>query len=812
MLTGDDNYIPENSGFRSIEKVGKFVFILVYRCWRGCSAGILSLILLYWMYGGMVIFLLLASALVGAFYHFQDGLLYFPDQPESSRFYVQSPHNLGIPFDNLYIKCNDGIQINVVMLKQAGKKLSTSPTIIYFHGNAGNIGHRLLNAHLIYMQTGCNVLLVEYRGYGKSEGTPSEQGLYLDAEAAMNYMLSRPDIDHSKIILYGRSLGGAVAIALATHEDYADHVFTLIVENTFTSIPDIAKHLFYWIKNLPQVCYRNQFLSIERAKSTSVPTLFLSGLADQLVPPSMMATLYHASSSPMKRLEKFETGTHNDTWQCYGYAEAINKFINDVYQASEAGLLVKRPCRTAGEHRTGLTPTERSELNLSTSKLETNKQPEVRDVATSTLEPSDFCNSEPVNDCVRAKGVLSRSSTHPVQQPSTTTIQSLTTLPGHVESISPLQVESLSVQTAVRIHQTDPDDTGDEETSGQQSTLKPLEDRGASFEPSQSPPILDTACLVSPAVEIEQETAMLAEATVTDDACSFQLEAGPVNEETLFRATSTGSCNHGADANENESIANGETAIVEDSVSMAFKDGSDEPEIEDVSVCSDIHAEVTGKACRAESEGQFENKSSSVREPPIDTNLVDDALSSFELLAQSALKERFMDGKISVGSRAHSDASDEDSSIHSVDQNDTADNAIVANGVGMDDKDFSVKAASIGVPDSEMQSNIEQPSSDALEVGKNAVKVEVCSSNLEGITDVGSDWGSYVPERPVSCICTCESCNIRDYFDDEESFMEHEYIVARLSINDHNSEEQEVVQAHERENVSENCDEDRITE
>ncbi len=176
MLT-DDNYIPENSGFRSIEKIGKFVFILIYRCWRGCSAAILSLILLYWLYGGLVIFLLLASALVGAFYHFQDGLLYFPDQPESSRFYVQSPHKLGIPFENLYIKCKDGVQINVVLLKQDGKKLSTSPTIVYFHGNAGNIGHRLLNAHLIYMNIGCNVLLVEYRGYGRSEGSPSEQGI-----------------------------------------------------------------------------------------------------------------------------------------------------------------------------------------------------------------------------------------------------------------------------------------------------------------------------------------------------------------------------------------------------------------------------------------------------------------------------------------------------------------------------------------------------------------------------------------------------------------------------------------------------------
>lgn len=177
MLT-DDNFIPQNSGFRSIEKVGKFVFILIYRCWRGCSAGILSLILLYWMYGGLVIFLLLASALIGAFYHFQDGLLYFPDQPESSRLYVQSPHKLGIPFENLYIKCKDGIQINVVLLKQAGHRLALAPSVIYLHGNAGNIGHRLLNAHLIYTYSGCNVLLVEYRGYGKSEGSPSEQGQF----------------------------------------------------------------------------------------------------------------------------------------------------------------------------------------------------------------------------------------------------------------------------------------------------------------------------------------------------------------------------------------------------------------------------------------------------------------------------------------------------------------------------------------------------------------------------------------------------------------------------------------------------------
>ncbi|XP_065063388.1 protein ABHD13-like [Rhopilema esculentum] len=346
----DDNYIPANSGFRTIEKVAKFVLILIYRCWRGCSAGILSLILLYWMYGGVVIFLLLASALVGAFYHFQDGLLYFPDQPESSRFFVQSPHKLGIPFENSYIKSKDGIQINILLLKQAERRLSVAPTLIYFHGNAGNIGHRLLNAHLVYTYSGCNVLLVEYRGYGRSEGSPSEKGLYSDAEAALEFLLKRDDIDHERIILYGRSLGGAVAIDLATNQDYSEHIFALIIENTFTSIPDIACHMFPWIQKLPIVCYRNQFLSMEKIKMLLVPTLFISGLADQLVPPAMMLDLYNASTAPMKRLETFVTGTHNDTWQCYGYSEVINKFLNEVVDARNAGLVTKPLRRTNQMH------------------------------------------------------------------------------------------------------------------------------------------------------------------------------------------------------------------------------------------------------------------------------------------------------------------------------------------------------------------------------------------------------------------------------------------------------------------------------
>ena len=94
-------------------------------------------------------------------------------------------------------------------------------------------------------------------------------GLYLDAEAAMDFLLNRQDIDHDKIIIYGRSLGGAVAIDLATNDGYAEHIFALIVENTFTSIPDIACHMFSWIKRLPTVCYRNQVILSPFADLTS---------------------------------------------------------------------------------------------------------------------------------------------------------------------------------------------------------------------------------------------------------------------------------------------------------------------------------------------------------------------------------------------------------------------------------------------------------------------------------------------------------------------------------------------------------------
>lgn len=115
---------------------------------------------------------------------------------------------LGLTFENVYIKSKDSTRLHMFFVKQPTEALAASaPTILYFHGNAGNIGHRLMNVKGLVQLLGCNVCLLEYRGYGHSDGSPNEEGFYLDAQAALDYLVGRPDIDQRKIVVFGRSLG-----------------------------------------------------------------------------------------------------------------------------------------------------------------------------------------------------------------------------------------------------------------------------------------------------------------------------------------------------------------------------------------------------------------------------------------------------------------------------------------------------------------------------------------------------------------------------------------------------------------------------
>jgi pimeloyl-ACP methyl ester carboxylesterase len=315
-------------GFSSAESLGRLLTLLLWKFWRICGAAILILILIYWMYGGIIILILLVVTVIGGLYHYQDSLLYYPEQPESARVFVQTPSSLGLPYENVCLTTKDGCRIVGYFIKQPAPIMGQTPTVLYFHGNAGNIGHRLHNAQALYRHCGFNIFLLEYRGYGKSQGTPSEFGLYLDAEAALDFLLLRRDIDRRKIILFGRSLGGAVAIYLAASHSHMDKVMALVVENTFTAIPSMAQLMFPLASHFPLLCFKNKFLSNREICRVRTPSLFLSGLSDQLIPSRMMMELYQACSSPVKHIETFQGGTHNGTWTCYGYYDHVNTFTS----------------------------------------------------------------------------------------------------------------------------------------------------------------------------------------------------------------------------------------------------------------------------------------------------------------------------------------------------------------------------------------------------------------------------------------------------------------------------------------------------
>ena len=145
-------------------------------------------------------------------YNLEDYFLFHPEEPSESRFYVELPSKYDLLYESVNIITKDKVHIHSYLLKQRDNLFSTAPTLVCFHGNAGNIGQRLIQAIYFYNYCECNVLLVEYRGFGLSEGAPSENGFYLDAEAALDYIFSRNDVDKNKIMLFGQSIGGAVAI------------------------------------------------------------------------------------------------------------------------------------------------------------------------------------------------------------------------------------------------------------------------------------------------------------------------------------------------------------------------------------------------------------------------------------------------------------------------------------------------------------------------------------------------------------------------------------------------------------------------
>lgn len=226
----------------------------------------------------------------------------------------------GISYEEHYLVTKDNVKIHTwLLLHDEDPSAAPRPTLIYFHGNAGNMGFRLPNAAKMFHYAKINVLMVDYRGYGHSEGRPTEAGLQADAEACLSLLRGHSALQGSKVVVFGRSLGGAVALYLAKR--FPGEVAGVVVENTFLSISAMTDLLMPIVRPLKPLLLRMFWDNEAVVADVEQPILFISGDRDELVPPAHMRKLHEvALRSKHRELFRVASGGHNDTFEKAGMA------------------------------------------------------------------------------------------------------------------------------------------------------------------------------------------------------------------------------------------------------------------------------------------------------------------------------------------------------------------------------------------------------------------------------------------------------------------------------------------------------------
>ncbi len=239
--------------------------------------------------------------------------IYFPDPH-----WALTPADLGLAAEEARLTPEPGVQLHAWFFPR------TDPlaTLLFCHGNAGNVSHRLDNVARL-VQTGFQVLLFDYRGYGRSSGQPSEQGLYRDAAAAWTYLVARAGTSDAPCVIFGRSLGGAVAVELATRVA-ADG---LIIESTFTSARAMARLAFPF----PLPALPVKYDSLSKVGGLETPLLVIHGELDELIPVAQGQALYRAAPEP-KAWYPIPGAGHNDTYVVggEGYFRRLVDFVGGL--------------------------------------------------------------------------------------------------------------------------------------------------------------------------------------------------------------------------------------------------------------------------------------------------------------------------------------------------------------------------------------------------------------------------------------------------------------------------------------------------
>lgn len=212
-------------------------------------------------------------------------LIYPRNIPPGARTDVPRPPQFGLQdYEELQIPTPDGETLSAFLVRPSNKARARPVTILTFHGNAGNIGHRLPVAKVLAEDLQCTTLMVEYRGYGLSTGNPNEKGLMIDAQTGLDYIRQRDDLKSNKIVVYGQSLGGAVSIDLVAKNKGTGDIKALILENTFLSIAKMVPRVMPVAKYLTPLCHEYWRSEEMIPQITDIPVLFLSGLQDEIVP------------------------------------------------------------------------------------------------------------------------------------------------------------------------------------------------------------------------------------------------------------------------------------------------------------------------------------------------------------------------------------------------------------------------------------------------------------------------------------------------------------------------------------------------
>ena len=239
---------------------------------------------------------------------------------------ARTPAAVGLAYEEVFFTTSDGLRLHGWFVTGSG-----DVTLVWFHGNGGNIGHRVDELALFHHKLGVNQFIFDYRGYGRSEGTPSEKGTYQDARAAMAYLHNRPDVDARKIVYFGRSLGAAVAVELA-----ANHPpMGLVLVAAFSSLEDMAGLTFPFLP--VRFLVKGHYDSLSRIHEVHSPLLVMHGDLDDTVPLAQGEKLFNAANPP-KRFHVLTGADHNNTYLAgEGYWEALDEFLATLSVAGPGG-------------------------------------------------------------------------------------------------------------------------------------------------------------------------------------------------------------------------------------------------------------------------------------------------------------------------------------------------------------------------------------------------------------------------------------------------------------------------------------------